>query len=87
MNPRDREGNRAQQTAWWERRAQAVTVILVFVLVVFLVQLWLLGIAVEEWMAERHGLALPTFLASGFCFLLNLAFLRYLRDLDRDKGT
>ena len=87
MNWRDRESRHEQERAWWERRAQAVTVILVFVLVVFLVQLWILGVAVEEWMAERRGLALPTFLASGFCLLLNLAFLRYLSDLDRDKGT
>jgi hypothetical protein len=87
MSTRGREGRQEQQRAWWERRAQAVTVILVFVLVVFLVQLWILGVAVEEWMAERRGLALPTFLASGFCFLLNLALLRYLNDLDRDKGT
>ena len=86
MKRHDRKSS-GEQRAWWERRGQAVTVILIFVLVVFLGQLYLITIAIEEWMAERHGLALPTFLASGFCFLLNLGLLRYLYDLDRDKGA
>lgn len=86
MNPNSRTEARDQRTAWWQRRSLAIGVILFFVIVVFLIQLYLIDIAIEEHLAERHALALPTFLASGACFLLNLGFLRYLRDLDREKG-
>lgn len=71
--------------AWWERRSQAMVVLLSFALVLFLIQLWLITIALEEHLAERSALAWPTFLASGVCFLVNLALLRYVNDLDRRR--
>lgn len=77
----DRQGRRI----WWERRSQAMVVLLIFVLVLFIIQLWLITIALEEHLAERSALALPTFLASAFCFLINLGLLKYLNDLDREK--
>ena len=71
----------------WEQRAQAVTMLMVFVLLLLLLlQLWLITIALEEYLAARSDLALPTFLASGFCFVLNLILLKYLYGIDRRKG-
>jgi hypothetical protein len=67
-----------------EQRTQAVMTLTILVLAVLLIQLWLLTIALEEFMAAHTALALPTFGASGFCFLLNLWLLKYLYDLDRN---
>jgi hypothetical protein len=68
-----------------EQRAQGVSTLMVLILAVLLIQLWLLTIALEEFMAAHTRLAIPTFLASGFCFLLNLWLLRYLYALDKNK--
>lgn len=64
-------------------KSSAVTALMCVALVLFLIQLWLITIALEEHLAARHHLALPTSLASGFCFVLNLAVLKYLYDVDR----
>jgi len=53
------------------------------VMFVLLIQLWLLNIAVEAYMAGHTGLAVPTFIASLFCFGLNLIALRYLHNIDK----
>ena len=66
-----------------EQRAQGVMTLMAFILGVLLIQLWLLTIALEEFMAAHTGLALPTFGASGLCFLLNLWLLRTLYALDK----
>lgn len=73
---------------WWQRRAQALVMLLCLVLALFLIQLWLITLALEEHLAEHSALALPTFLASGGCFLVNLVVLRYIHDLDhrREEG-
>ena len=76
-----RDPNRSR----WAQSAQAITMIMVFVLVVLLIQLWLITIALEEYLAARSGLALPTFLASGACVLINLGLLKYLYDVDKHK--
>lgn len=68
-----------------EQRASIVQTLMVLVLVVFLIQLWLITIALEEYLAARHTLALPTFLASGACFLINLWLLKYLLDVDKKR--
>ncbi len=68
-----------------EQRSQAIVMLMVFVMVVLLIQLWLITIALEEYLAARTTAAIPTFLASGFCFLLNLWLLKYVYDIDRDK--
>jgi uncharacterized membrane protein (DUF485 family) len=68
-----------------ELRSQAVSTLMAIILVVLLIQLWLLTIALEDFLAARTRLAIPTFAASGFCFLLNLWLLRYLYVLDRDR--
>ncbi len=75
-----------EKRAWWERRAHAISVLLVFVLLIFVLQLWMITIALEEHLAARATLAWPTFLASLGCFGLNLWLLKYLNDLDRDRG-
>ena len=72
-----------ERRVWWERRTHAISVLLTFVLLIFLLQLWLMTIALEEHLGAGHALALPTFLASGGCFLLNLRLLKYVNDLDR----
>lgn len=68
-----------------EQRTQGIMTLMVLILAVLLIQLWLLTIALEEFMAARHALALPTFGASGFCLLLNLWMLRYLYALDKKE--
>ena len=70
-----------------EQRSQNVMTILVLVIAVLLIQMWLLSIALEEYMASRSALALPTFLASGFCLLVNLWLLKYLYDIDRKEDN
>lgn len=71
------------QLAKLEQKTHSVMTILLVVMLVLLIQLWLLNIAMESYLAVHIGLALPTFLASGFCFLLNLAALRYLYSVDK----
>ncbi len=66
-----------------EQKSQGVMTILTMVMLVLLIQLWLLNIAVEGFLAAHTYLAVPTFLASGFCFLLNLGALKYLYAIDR----
>jgi len=73
------------QRARLEQRTRAVTVLTVVVLLVLLIQLWLITIALEEYLAAKDHLAVGTFLASGACFLLNLGLLKYLYDLDRAR--
>lgn len=68
-----------------EQRVQSIMTLMALVLVVLLIQLWLLTIALEEYMAAKTSLAVPTFAASGLCFLLNLVLLRYLYDVDRKR--
>jgi hypothetical protein len=68
-----------------EQRTQGVMTLMVMVMLVLLVQLWLVTIALEEYMAARATLATPTFLASLGCFLLNLWLLRYLYRLDKKE--
>ncbi|HLV78734.1 MAG TPA: DUF6755 family protein [Chthonomonadaceae bacterium] len=68
-----------------EQRTQGVMALMVLILAVLLIQLWLLTIALEEFMAAHTALALPTFGASAFCFLLNLWMLRYLVTLDKKE--
>ena len=67
------------------QRTQNIETLLVLVMVILLIQLWLLSIALEEYMAAQNALALPTFAASALCFLLNLWLLKYLYDVDRKK--
>ena len=68
------------------RRSQAIVTLMIMVLIILLIQLWLITIAMEEYFAARTALALPTFLASGGCFVLNLWLLKYLYDIDREKS-
>jgi len=72
-------------SAKMEQRSSGVSLLLAVVLIVLLLQLWLASIAIEEYMAEGTRLQLPTFVASGFCFLFNLGLLKYLYDLDREE--
>ena len=69
-------------TAKQDQKASGLLSVMLIVMLVLLIQLWLLNIAVEEYQAAHLGLAMPTFLASLFCFALNLAALRYLRTID-----
>jgi hypothetical protein len=65
------------------QKSQAVATFMVMVMVIFLAQLWLITIALEAYLAADGRVAVPTFLASGFCFLLNLWLLKYLYDVDK----
>ncbi len=67
-----------------EQRLNALQTILVMVLALLLIQLWLLNLALEEFMAARHILAVSTFLASGACFIVNLWLLHYIYAVDRE---
>ncbi len=69
-----------------EQCSQALVTLMIFVMVLLLLQLWLVTVALEEYLAARHGLAIPTFAASCGCFLLNLWLLKYVYDIDRKSG-
>jgi hypothetical protein len=69
-----------------EQRSQSVLPIMLGVMVVLLLQLWLITIALESYLAANMAHALPTFLASLVCFALNLWLLRGLYRLDSKDG-
>lgn len=71
------------RTARQEQKMSGVLTVLILVMFVLLLQLWLLNIAVEAYLAARIGLAAPTFFASLCCFGLNLIALRYLLTIDK----
>ena len=66
-----------------EQKMAGMLSVMLMVMLVLLIQLWLLNIAMEAYLAAHIGLAVPTFLASLFCFALNLAALKYLYVIDR----
>lgn len=70
-----------------EQKSQNVMTILVLVMAVLLIQLWLLSIALEEYMASQSALAIPTFAASCVCLLVNLWLLKYLYDIDHKEDA
>lgn len=78
MLPDPRYTRKSQKTA-------LLGMLLIFVLLILLIQLWLITIALEEYLAVRASLAIPTFLASFCCFGLNLWLLKYVYDLDRKE--
>lgn len=74
------------EQAEMEQRVQGVTSIMIMILAVFLIQLWLLTIALEEYMGGKADMATPTFLASCGCFALNIRLLVYVNKYDRNEG-
>jgi hypothetical protein len=68
-----------------EQKSQGVVTLMVMAMVILLIQIWLVTLALEAFLASHHDLAIPTFLASVFCFLVNLFLLRYLYAIDRVK--
>ena len=71
--------------ARWGQKTQLLGMLSIFVLLILLIQLWLVTLALEEYLAARASLAIPTFLASLFCFGLNLWLLKYVYDIDRKE--
>lgn len=67
------------------QRASALQMLLAIVLILFLIQLWLVTAAFEDVMAARNRLLMPTFVASGVCFFINLGLLKYVYDLDEEE--
>ena len=65
-----------------EQKSQAVVPIMLGVMLTLLIQLWLVTIALESYLAADMTRAVPTFLASLFCFALNLWLLKGLYDID-----
>lgn len=78
---------RDPRTAKKEQASQGVQMLMIFSLILLLIQLWLITIALEEHLAAHTELAIPTFTASGCCFLLNLWVLRTLKILDGEGGS
>lgn len=74
-----------RRLALLEQKGQSVLTLMVMALVILLVQLWLLTISLEEFMAARSTLAIPTFAASAFCLLINLWLLRHLNRVDQKE--
>ena len=68
-----------------EQKSQNILVMMIAVMLLLLIQLWLVTIALESYLAADMSHALPTFLASIFCFVLNLWLLRTLYAVDRRK--
>ncbi len=73
-------------TAKQDQKSSGLLSVMLMVMLGLLIQLWLLNIAVEEYLAAHVGLAAPTFLASLFCFALNLAGLKYLYVIDSKEA-
>lgn len=69
-----------------EQKTSGMLALMTSVMLVLFLQLWLLNIAIEAYLAAHTGLAVPTFLASLFCFALNLAALRYLNIIDKNDS-
>ncbi|MDE2126855.1 MAG: hypothetical protein KGJ62_09725 [Armatimonadetes bacterium] len=66
-----------------ERRLHALTALMSVALVVLLVQLWLLTIALDDYLAAGTVVAVPAFVASGTCLAINVLILRVLYRVDR----
>ena len=65
-----------------EQKSQGVLPLMLGVMLLLLIQLWLVTIALESFLAADMTRALPTFLASLFCFALNLWLLKGLYGVD-----
>ena len=66
-------------------RSQRMTIVngmLVFVVLIFVLQLWLLTATMNAYLGGDRAVALPSAIASFVCFGLNLGLLRYLFRLD-----
>lgn len=72
-------------TAKREQKSQGFQILMIFSLILLLIQLWLNTIALEAHLAAHAELAFPTFVASGFCFALNLWVLHYLNAVDGEE--
>jgi hypothetical protein len=68
-----------------EQQTQSITALMVIVMFLLLIQLWLVTIALEEYLAAQTHLAWPTFGASLFCLAINVGLLRYLYAIDRKE--
>jgi len=75
MNKIERDVRNAQRT-------QAISVVMIFVILLLLIQLWLLTISMEEFLGGDSRLAVSTFLTSLGCFGINLWLLRYVNGID-----
>lgn len=69
-----------------DQQSHSILTLMVMVMIILLIQLWLLNIALEEYMAAHSTMAIPTFAASAFCLMINLVLLRYLRDVNRKRA-
>ncbi len=56
--------------------------ILVVVAIIVVLQLWLFTATMEAFLGGNNTVAMPAFLASVACLLLNLGLVYYLRNLD-----
>ena len=65
-----------------EQSSQIILLLMFVVIIVLLIQLWLITIALEDYLAARTALAVPTFAASGVCLAANLVVLRFLYVVD-----
>ncbi len=57
--------------------------ILCIVLVIVILQLWLFTATMEAYLGGNSALAIPAWVASVACLLLNLGLFYYLRNLDK----
>ncbi len=67
-------------------RSQRMTIaagILSIVAVIVILQLWLFTATMEAYLGGNNSVALPAFLASLVCLLLNVGLFHYFRNLDR----
>jgi uncharacterized membrane-anchored protein len=66
-------------------RSQRMTIVLgimCIVAIIVVLQLWLFTATMEAFLGGNNAIALPAFLASVVCLLLNLGLFYYLRHLD-----
>ena len=77
---------RDPEIARLDQKSQSILPLMFGVMLVLLIQLWLVTIALESYLAADTSQAVPTFCASLFCFALNLWLLKGLYAVDHKKG-
>lgn len=69
-----------------EQRTTIIYAMLCIVLLLVVLQLWLLTATMNAYLGGDEFVIIPAAVASGLCFMLNLACLRYLRGMEHEDG-
>ena len=70
-----------------DQRTTIINGMLVFVLIIVILQLWLLTATMNAWLGGDASIVWPGVAVSAGALTLNLGLLRYLRRLERTRGS